>query len=104
MGPTKKINSIVISITTFLMFSIWSFVQYIPEKYTFIKTHEQLSLIVTSVLSFIISIGFYRLIFDLFVIIFNRSQFFKKWILGKTYLEGFWIGCSVGSTGKKLFL
>ncbi|MDT2662544.1 hypothetical protein P7E02_21855 [Enterococcus hulanensis] len=103
MESTKKFNSIVIGITTTLMFITWHLIQDFSEKHELIKNYSLLSSIITSALSFILSIGFYRLVFRLLSILFNKSKCFKKWILGKTYLEGIWIGCFVGATGKKRF-
>lgn len=86
MSPELKFHSIVISLTTLIIFSIWT---QFPAQIT---QYPWLSVIASG----IISIGLYRFIASTFLALFRKLQFVKKFILGPSYLEGLWIGFFVG--------
>ena len=86
MTPELKFHSIVISITTLSIFTIWTQLTGIISKHPF------LSVIATA----FISLGMYRIITVIFLGFFRNISCVKKWILGPYFMEGTWIGFFVG--------
>ena len=86
MSPELKFHSIVISITTALVFIVWLFLNKLIVAYP----------IAAVVLSGLISLGLYKSLALLLLSLFKKIQTIKKFILGPRYMEGTWAGFFVG--------
>lgn len=90
MKPELKLHSIVLCISTFIIFTIWT------QLTTLISAHPFVSVIAGG----LISLGLYRLLTVTLVGVFRKSECVKKYILGPYYMEGTWIGFFVGHDSK----
>ena len=90
MSPELKFHSIIISITTLIMFTIWIKVT------SFIVAYPLLSVFLAG----IFSLGVYRFLTTIFLSLFRNIIFIKKFILGSSYMEGTWVGFFVGHQNK----
>lgn len=93
MNPVAKFNSIIISVTTVCMYVLWKLLNGIMFQN---NTYAAFSLVIT----FLSSLGFYRLINNLLGMAFRKVKLFKRFILGPFYLEGAWVGFFVGKNNK----
>jgi len=89
MSPVQRFNSIVIALTTLIMYGTWFGIDRVIEI-------NKGTVIITSILSGFISLGFYRGIASILSKIFNKSKTMRKFILGNRYLEGTWSGFFIG--------
>lgn len=94
MSPVGKFNSIIVTVTTMVMYSLWICITQIDEKN--IQKYGVLIVIITA----LSSLGFYRLANDFLKLLFKNNKFIKKFILGDKYLEGTWVGVYVGINGE----
>jgi len=94
MNPELKFHSIVISVTTLIVFTAWT------QLANFTATYPALAVFVAG----LISLGLYRSLFTLQITLFRRYTFVKKFILGASYMEGTWLGFFVGHEDKIRFL
>ena len=92
-SPEIKLHLLVISISTAIIFFIWIQFTDIIVKYPFLAILS----------SGVISVGFYKLILNGCLILFRKSKFFKKWLLGPYYMEGCWIGFFIGNDNTPRF-
>ena len=90
--PVLRFNALVISITTVIMFGIWTLLDLLSISNNVFK-------ITTVLISFITSLGFYQTLVGLFAMLFDLFDPFRKWVLGPYNLEGYWVGFSSGSQG-----
>lgn len=86
MNPELKFHSLIISITTAIVFLIWIGLNKVITTYPFLAV----------VLSGLISLGIYKTLALLLLAIFRNIGFVKKFILGPRYMEGIWAGFFVG--------
>ena len=93
MNPERKFHSIIISITTAIIFATWLLLIEI------IKSNPFLSVI----LGGLISIGIYRSLVLLFLTFFRNIRWFKKIILGPYFMEGTWAGYFIGNKNQIRF-
>jgi len=91
--PEFIFHSIVISLTTLIIFSIW----------TLITDHIEQNPLLSIMFSGIISLGFYRFIYTILLIIFRKLKCFKKLILQSSYIEGTWVGFFIDNQNKPKF-
>ena len=94
MKPLLKLNSIALSITTLIVFTIWTNVFALIQISDFYKI----------LLGGIISLGIYRLLAGGIIWLFQKSKKMKKYFLGGYYLEGTWVGFYIGVSGKERFM
>lgn len=94
MSPEIKFHSFVTSITTLLVFSVWS---YMLQQ---VNAHPVISVIAAG----IFTLGIYRVINTIFLAVFRNFVPLKKFILGASYMEGTWVGFFVGHNGNIRFL
>ena len=95
MNPYNSFRSIVFTFTTAFIFLCWTLIHPIIETRPLIGWF----------LAGLVSIGSYRLMFNICQFIFQKSKRVKKIILGNIYLEGVWVGCYKGLDGSpKLFI
>lgn len=93
MTPLEKFNAVIIACTTLFMYLLWLGISKLMEINT-------ISFFVITILSGLISLGFYRSVATLLRKFFNNNKMIKKKILGNYYLEGTWVGFFVGNNGK----
>jgi hypothetical protein len=93
MTPELRFHSIVISITTAIVFLVWLGLNAVIIRFPFTAV----------VLSGLISIGLYRTLTLLFLSLFRNFGFVKKFILGPRYMEGVWAGFFIGHKNKVRF-
>ena len=86
MSPLIRFHSIILSITTLLVFYLWNLFTEISIFYPALKVP----------IAAITSIGVYRLFLMLFKELLLKVRFVKRWIFGSSYLEGVWIGFFIG--------
>lgn len=89
MKPIIRLQSIVFSITTAIIYFLWGYLN------TLITENPYKGLI----LGALIALGTYRFVLDIVTIMFNNNIMMKKFIFKNYYLEGTWIGCYVNKTG-----
>jgi hypothetical protein len=93
MYPIIKLHSIVLGLTTLIVFYLWEIVSSLAIKYPDLKIP----------VAAIISIGLYQTILTIIKFVFMRIRFIKKLIFGSSYLEGIWIGFFIGKSDKERF-
>lgn len=93
MSPELKFHSIVVAITTAIIFSVWLGLNAVIIKFPFL----------TIILSGLVSLGIYKALTTIFLSIFRNFVFVKKHILGPRYMEGIWVGFFVGHNNKIRF-
>jgi len=94
LNPELKFHSIVISVTTLIVFFVW------VKLTDLISNHPFTSIFASG----LISLGIYRSIAVLFLSLFQKISQVKKWILGPYYMEGTWVGFFVGHENKIRFI
>lgn len=95
MNPELKFHSIIISLTTGLVFLVWLGLN------TVITTYPALAIF----LSALISLGIYRFLVLVLLAVFRKVGCVKRFILGPLYMEGTWVGFFVGHQNKiRLFV
>lgn len=94
MNPELKFHSIVISLTTFIVFTAWS------QLTTLISSSPWVSVFAAG----LISLGLYRFIAMVSLSLFRNVPLVKKFILGAKYMEGTWIGFFIGHENKIRYL
>lgn len=90
MNPELKFHSIVISITTLIVFTAWT------QLTSLISDNPGLSVFLAG----LISLGLYRFLATVSLSLFRNIPLVKKFILGPKYMEGTWIGFFVGHENK----
>lgn len=93
MKRYNEYRSIIFTITTALVFSLW-------EVLSPIVSSSKSSVFLLPLLGFVISLGFYRIVLRIVESITIRFQFVKKIVFGRSYLDGIWVGAYIGSNGK----
>lgn len=106
MKPQERINSIVISITTMIVFGLWLIIKELIIKYPkwFTDPNNQEYNIIGIVAIGFISIGIYRSLIILVTIIIKKINWIKKGVLSSYYLEGTWIGFYIGVSGNVRYI
>lgn len=94
MKPVIRFNSIALSLSTLIIFSLWEILNKIHDLFP--------SLIIFTGL--IISLSVYRLVVNLLAYLLDKSMIVKKFIYGSSYLEGTWIGFYIGVNGSVRYL
>ncbi|MEZ8861870.1 hypothetical protein [Vibrio sp. 10N.247.311.51] len=94
MSPEIKFHSYVTSVTTLIVFTLWSFAL---QK---VQSYPALSVVIAGVFT----LGIYGMVNAILLAIFRNFKWFKKFILGATYMEGTWVGFFVGHQGKIRYL
>ena len=87
MTPLFRFHSIVLGITTLVVFYLWSFISTIDNEW-------KIPLIA------LISIGIYRSFMFIVKLIVLKIRFIKKFLFGAYYLEGVWVGFFLGKSDK----
>lgn len=82
MKPITKLNAYAFSISTSIVYYLWVELSKIFSEVKLLNV----------ILTFVISIGFYRLIYKLALLICNKNNFLRQIVLGKYYLHGIWVG------------
>jgi len=95
MSPELKFHSIVVGVTTGLVFGAWGTLAKM------VTAHPALAVLV----SVLVSLGLYRALAALLLACFRNSRWVKRLILGPHYLEGTWVGFFIGHEDKvRLFI
>lgn len=98
MTPTAKFNSIIVAVTTAIMYLLWIGIDKISSEFM------GNNWLLVSFVAFLSSFGFYRLLTNVLKILFEKIKFLKKNILGDRYLEGTWVGFYMSSMGEVRYL
>ena len=77
-----KLNMYVFTITTTVVYSLWNILSLLSFESSWL----------TLILTYIFSVGFYKVIYKIIFFLCNNIQFFRKAVLGKYYYEGVWVG------------
>lgn len=90
MAPYDKLRSIVFTISTALLFFIWSLLTKLSPS----------NVILNTILGAVSSLGTYRIILKIMETLIVKIPIVKKFIYGNSYLEGVWIGAYIGTDDK----
>lgn len=90
-----KFQSIVISLTTLIFFSLYEAANKAPV---------QINPILKVLVGVALSLSLYRLITKQFLKLGQKSEYVRKFMLGSMYMEGTWVGFYVGISGKVRYL
>ncbi len=90
MNPEIKFHSLIISVTTLIVFYTWA-------KLTAVVGNHPLLSVVTAGF---VTLGLYRSLVLFALSAFRNISIFKKFILGPFYMEGTWVGFFVGHEKK----
>ena len=82
MKPITKVNTYVFAITTSFIYFLWNHISFLNVN----------SLFLDLLITFIFSLSFYKFVYKLLTFICNNCRLIRKFILGKYYFEGLWIG------------
>lgn len=93
MKPLIRFHSIVLSVTTLVVFSLWELFESYSLNYPILKI----------AFAAIISIGFYRILMLIIKSIVLNIRFLKKCIFGTQYIEGVWVGFFMGKSDNVRF-
>lgn len=93
MKPLIRFHSIVLSVTTLVVFSLWELFASYSLNYPILKI----------AFAAIISIGFYRILMLIIKSIVLNIRFLKKRIFGTQYIEGVWVGFFIGKSNNVRF-
>jgi len=88
MKPLIRFHSIVLSITTLLIFSMLEIFVALGKEYPYL----------TILIATISSIGFYRVLVICTKSLVLNIRYFKKIVFGSQYIEGVWIGFFIGQS------
>ncbi|WP_310604888.1 hypothetical protein [Anaerosporobacter sp.] len=97
MNKYNGYRTIIFTITTALVFFIWSMIQ--PILVGFIG----LSFWNPALIGAIISLGSYRFVLKLVEALAIKFKLIKKIVFGRSYLDGIWVGAYIGRSGKPRF-
>jgi hypothetical protein len=89
MKITTRFQSIVLSVTTLIVFYIWFKVG------AMILINPYLKIIATS----LISLSVYNYVASFFLLLFRKSMRIRKYFLGAQFVEGTWVGFYIGLQG-----
>ena len=82
MMPVSKAHSISFTVASSIVYCLWKYIACIDSNYT----------IISFLISLFMSYSFYKIIYKLILILCKKIKLVKKFILGKYYFEGLWIG------------
>lgn len=82
MTPIFKAHALSFSLATSIVFVFRETILQIKTEFA----------IINFILSFVMSLTFYKILFKLFLFVCNKSHFVKRIILSDYYFEGLWIG------------
>lgn len=82
MKPITKAHSIAFSFATAIVYALWDVLSSVQPN----------SVIASLIITFVLSLAFYRAVFKLLLFLSKHMLFIKKLILGKYFFEGVWIG------------
>lgn len=106
MKPIIRFNSIVISLTTLVVFGIWLLISKLlltnPEWFK--NPDNNLYNFLGIILTAFMSIGVYRIFLNLCSYLVNNSLFIRKMIFKSSFLEGTWVGFYIGVSGNVRYL
>lgn len=86
MKTLIRFHSIVLTITTLIVFYLWDSFSDIGEKYPYL----------TIIIAGISSIGFYKIVTIIIKNLILNIRYLKKKIFGAEYIEGVWVGFFIG--------
>lgn len=105
MKPILRFNTIVLSLTTSAVFGMWLGISILLLKYPdwfknpINNKYNLLGILITA----LISVGIYRMIYLMVSYIVNNCNWIKKKFFSSYYLEGTWVGFYIGVDGKERF-
>ncbi len=99
MKAITRLNTISLSITTLCVFSLWISIVNVSDELSSI-TNSKILLIT---LSFIFSLGFYKILLNITKYLVQKCKLCKKIIFGASYIDGVWVGFFVNSDKKIRF-
>ena len=82
MSPILKAHSLSFAFSTTIIYLLWEKIAIIQTGYWIIKL----------IITFLLSLSFYKFVFQGFLFLCKRVNIIKKIILGRNYFEGLWIG------------
>jgi hypothetical protein len=94
MKPTTKLYSIVLFLSTIVIFGLWVILYPLKE------INDIYKIIITAVFS----IGTFRIFIKSIIFLTKKCVWVKKIVLGNLYFEGTWAGFYVGYLGKERFV
>ena len=86
----EKITAISIAITTLVVFKLWLLIKDIKTEYYMIHV----------IIACLSSWGTYKTVFFIVSTFTAKISCLKKWIFGRQYIDGIWIGAYIGILGE----
>jgi hypothetical protein len=94
MKPTIKLYSIVLFLSTIVIFGLWGILYPLKE----------INHIYKIIIAAVFSVGTFRIFIKSIIFLTKRCSWLKKIVLGNFYFEGTWAGFYVGHSGKERFV
>lgn len=82
MKPITRVHSILFAISTTVVYAVWNWSATIQTS----------NVVVNLIISFLMSLTFYKVLFQLLLFLCEQAPVLKKIFLGKYFLAGVWIG------------
>ena len=98
MKNYSNYRAIVFTVTTSLIFFIWSILQSSLNQLQGIET------IYTLLVGSVVSLGAYKMVLKIAEKVILYLPFAPQIIFGNTYLDGVWVGVYIGRTGKPRYI
>jgi len=93
MTPLAKFNTIVLTITSIIVFYLLGVISNITESHPNFKIP----------LAALSTVGVYNIFVFILKILILRIRFIKKLVFGAYYLEGVWVGFFIGESNKERY-
>lgn len=87
----------IFTITTAIVFFLWGILQPILVAQAGINKGSSL------LLGAVVSLGTYQCVLKIMESLVLRVEFVKRWVFGRSYLNGVWVGAYIGIEGKPRF-
>ena len=98
MEKYNKYRSIIFTLSTAMIFGIWSQLQ------SLLVTYSKEKIIWGFLLGTVVSLGSYRLVLKIIEYLVINCKFVKKKIFGRSYMDGIWVGAYMGGDGKLRYI
>jgi len=105
MKPIQRFYTIVIALTSVIVFTIWTIsskilIEHIDWKNSTHLFYSGFALVLT----YLSSIGVFSSIFTLINYLFSKWKWLKRYVLSSYYLEGTWVGFYIGVSGNVRYI
>lgn len=93
MQAFNNYKTIVFSITSILLFSVWKFV----------IVNFDGNAVLIGLIELLLTIGTYKMVSKFIELILLKIPFAKKLVFNSSYMEGQWVGCYIGTNNEPIY-